>query len=204
MTCPSPIGTFTSLYVLQQQRCNTNGARSECCTWGVAHDEKGNNKEGISQWGDNLTREELMQQTSQQGGWLTKSDLPEEAFLDKEWHIRSGSREVVLGFDWGSSLMLQKWWDYHHVYQINTKLIFQMEKYYYGEVFSQCDHTYHQNTKKHYNIVWIHHKSNQRIIDGFAMMPVKQWQCENHVFVGQHNGQDLRFRVTGVLLLQAS
>jgi hypothetical protein len=35
-----------------------------------------------------------MQETSRQGGWSTKSDLPDEAFLNEEQHRRSGSREV--------------------------------------------------------------------------------------------------------------
>jgi hypothetical protein len=34
---------------------------------------------------------------------MKKSDLPDEAFLDEQWHRRSGSREVVLGFDQGGS-----------------------------------------------------------------------------------------------------
>jgi hypothetical protein len=81
-----------------------NDARSEGCTWEVAQEEKGNNEEGRSRWGDHPTRREV-----------DVGDLPARRMVDEEWsfwwgipwwgvpHRRIGSREVVLGFYLGSS-----------------------------------------------------------------------------------------------------
>jgi hypothetical protein len=110
-TTSTTIGTSISLCVLWQ-RCDTKDARSECCTWGVAHNEKGNNKVG-----EIMTRRPSDKEgswcrrlDSRWGGWSMKSNFLNEAFLDKEWHRRSGSREVVLGFDWGSSWKNRHCW----------------------------------------------------------------------------------------------
>jgi hypothetical protein len=69
---------------VQQRRCNTNDARSEGRTYGVAHDEERNNKEGDHDEETIRRGGKFMQETSRQGGWSTKSDRPYEACLDEE------------------------------------------------------------------------------------------------------------------------
>jgi hypothetical protein len=83
---------------VQHERCY---CRSECHTWGVAHDEKGDNKEGRSWWGDHPMRREVdagdfLMRRMVDEEWSSQWGIPQWEVTQKKWKCWGSSHQFLL------------------------------------------------------------------------------------------------------------